>query len=144
MTHPQAVCLLAMKVDGKTLCISRRNDTTQWGLPGGKVDPGETPLHAVVRETFEETGIVLKESKLIELYRADCPGDVTYDTITYFYDEAAPELEDLAAEAGLTLAYQDIEFLTTPENSPFAGYNLGVVHALAMKFVGDVRTAADL
>lgn len=42
----------------KFLVISRRNDTTKWGLPGGKVDPGESNIKAVQRETVEETGMI--------------------------------------------------------------------------------------
>lgn len=42
--------------DGKMLATTRRNTTDQWGLPGGKLDPGETPVEAVCRETMEETG----------------------------------------------------------------------------------------
>src|SRR5437879_641940 len=33
-----------------------RGDGHGWALPGGKVDPGETPDVAVVRETEEEAG----------------------------------------------------------------------------------------
>lgn len=32
-----------------------------WGVPGGKLEPSEIPLAAAMRETFEETGIQLKE-----------------------------------------------------------------------------------
>ena len=29
-----------------------------WGLPAGKIEPGETPVEAAVRETCEETGLL--------------------------------------------------------------------------------------
>jgi 8-oxo-dGTP diphosphatase len=35
-----------------------------WELPGGGLDFGETPLKAVVRETSEETGILVDEKDL--------------------------------------------------------------------------------
>ena len=33
-----------------------RSDNNKWGLPFGKVDPGETAMDAAVRECWEETG----------------------------------------------------------------------------------------
>lgn len=33
-------------------------DPEKWGLPGGHVEPGETPAAAAVRELLEETGLV--------------------------------------------------------------------------------------
>lgn len=32
----------------------------QWSAPGGKVEPGETPLAAAIREVHEECGIVVE------------------------------------------------------------------------------------
>ncbi|HEX2859478.1 MAG TPA: NUDIX hydrolase [Alphaproteobacteria bacterium] len=32
----------------------------QRGLPGGGIDEGESPVDAIVRETFEETGLAIK------------------------------------------------------------------------------------
>ncbi len=40
--------------DGKVLLIHRRGS---WDLPKGKIDPGETPEQAAVREVQEETGL---------------------------------------------------------------------------------------
>lgn len=35
-----------------------------WQLVGGVVEKGESPLHAALRETTEETGLVLEQSRL--------------------------------------------------------------------------------
>ncbi|MBG6237639.1 8-oxo-dGTP diphosphatase [Mycetocola sp. CAN_C7] len=37
--------------------------------PGGKLEPGETPAQAVVREVFEESGLRLRENDLTALGR---------------------------------------------------------------------------
>ncbi|KKU55300.1 MAG: MutT/NUDIX family protein [Candidatus Moranbacteria bacterium GW2011_GWE1_49_15] len=46
--------------DGKLLFLKRRPGKTyagKWGMPGGKIEQGETPEEAMTRELFEETGI---------------------------------------------------------------------------------------
>jgi 8-oxo-dGTP pyrophosphatase MutT (NUDIX family) len=36
-----------------------------WVFPGGKIEPGETPLQAAKREVFEETNLVVKNCQKI-------------------------------------------------------------------------------
>lgn len=42
----------------------KRSNPNKWGICGGKVDLGETPLEAGIRETLEEIGIVLNKEDL--------------------------------------------------------------------------------
>jgi 8-oxo-dGTP diphosphatase len=49
--------LLAQRPEGKQLA-------GLWEFPGGKVEPGETPEAALVRELQEELSITVKESEL--------------------------------------------------------------------------------
>ena len=45
--------------DGEILLVQRPR-YKDWSLPKGKLDRGETPLHAAVREVREETGYRVK------------------------------------------------------------------------------------
>jgi 8-oxo-dGTP pyrophosphatase MutT (NUDIX family) len=66
-----AGCLI--EHDGKILLIKRANGKYQqakWSSPGGKLDKEETEIDAVVRETFEETGLMLDPKKLIFIERS--------------------------------------------------------------------------
>lgn len=52
----QAVVAYILREDGKLLSVTRK-DTGQRSAPGGKVEPGETLVDALIREVREETGL---------------------------------------------------------------------------------------
>jgi 8-oxo-dGTP diphosphatase len=64
------VACALVDVDGRVL-LSQRPEGKQlaglWEFPGGKVDPGETPEQALVRELKEELGIETKVACLAPL-----------------------------------------------------------------------------
>ncbi|MCO6051705.1 (deoxy)nucleoside triphosphate pyrophosphohydrolase [Mesorhizobium sp. RP14(2022)] len=52
--------LIAQRPEGKSLA-------GLWEFPGGKVEPGETPEETVIRELYEELGVVTKVACLAPL-----------------------------------------------------------------------------
>jgi ADP-ribose pyrophosphatase YjhB (NUDIX family) len=53
--------------EGSILMVRRANPPGRdhWSVPGGRVEPGETPRDAVVRETYEETGVAVRCGSLV-------------------------------------------------------------------------------
>lgn len=97
MIQKKAVCALILtklKTDtildmvynstgNKYLAVSRKNNHALIGLPGGKVDLGETELQALIRELQEELEINFNESDFDLIYeKQDSNGYITY---TYLY-----------------------------------------------------------
>lgn len=68
--HVRPTVSAAVIRDGCLLMVrqARGRHRNRWNLPGGKVDPGETLLDAVVRETAEETGYDLHVHCVAGLY----------------------------------------------------------------------------
>jgi len=58
------------------LCVKRAYGNQQWTLPGGKMEPGEAPDDALVREVEEETGFVIRVTHLIGIYATPAKDDL--------------------------------------------------------------------
>jgi len=68
-----SVCSLLIK-DKKILGVSRKDNHSDFGLIGGKVEDNETVEQAVIRETEEETGLQLED--LEKVFEAPCKGSL--------------------------------------------------------------------
>lgn len=127
-----AVCLLVVRF-GKVLSISRRNDTSLWGLPGGKVDEHETNVEALAREVNEELGVIAATTAYEPLYVGFCPGKlappVDYWVTTYLWVDTPIKDAELDPEDGFELRWLTREQLEDPVISPFWEYNVGVFKA---------------
>jgi ADP-ribose pyrophosphatase YjhB (NUDIX family) len=56
--NPAADPVVVATVDGtRWVLLIQRSDTRQWAIPGGMVEPGETPTEAAARELWEEAGV---------------------------------------------------------------------------------------
>lgn len=79
---------------GRLLLIVRGHDPGKglWSIPGGRIEPGETPEQAVVREVREETGLDVSCGPLLGTAELPGPGGTIVDIQDYraFLDPGSP------------------------------------------------------
>lgn len=110
------VGLIANQDRTKFLAIGRKNVKNHFSLPGGKIDPGETPFEALVRELNEELGITVVAAR--ETFSEfDPPGKkcILFENIEF---EGTPQSME-----GPKLKWLTKKELTNKKICPFWQYN---------------------
>ena len=59
--------------DNQIILIKRKNPPHGWAIPGGYVDEGESIEHAAIREAKEETGLRIKNPRLVGVKQFPIP-----------------------------------------------------------------------
>lgn len=54
--------------DSMRLLLCLHHDKNLWVTPGGLIEPGEQPADAAVRETWEETGLLIELTAILGVY----------------------------------------------------------------------------
>jgi 8-oxo-dGTP diphosphatase len=104
---------------GRILLQLRRKDAEHgglWEFPGGKIEPGEHPQSALVREIAEELGVIVGESALTPLGFAASNATAARPIILLLYrcHRWSGEPSCLDAEAIAWVATQDFARLAMP------------------------------
>ncbi|MDY0396513.1 NUDIX hydrolase [Virgibacillus halophilus] len=87
--HPGAVAVIAINDDNKLILVEQYRkpcERTLVEIPAGKLEQGEDPKQAAVRELEEETGYVAKELKYITSFYSS-PGFADELLHIYFTDK---------------------------------------------------------
>ena len=108
----EAVCILLQDSEGRILGVSRKYDQCLFGLPGGKVDVGESLQDAAIRECKEETGLDVWSLK--EAFSAVCG---KYKSTTFFAQFDSTQ-EFITSEKGM------VKWITWDKlvSGPFGAY----------------------
>lgn len=62
--------------NSRILCVRMNYATRAWTTPGGRVEPGESPLDALKREVLEESGLDVEAGELVGVYSKPYKDDI--------------------------------------------------------------------
>ena len=142
-----AVAAVITDSAGRVLLCQQSQGHRLWGLPGGTIRPGESPVHAVVRDVRTETGTETDIVDLVGIYQltGDGFGDDLPDVLVHVFRGwlAAADVAVNAPGRISRLAWHDPAFLPEPTT---ATTRAAVADAVAGRsgVLRDVQRDADL
>jgi len=132
---PFAVSAIIFNKKGQVLCVSRKDDYNDFGAIGGKIDPGETPQQAIIREIKEETNLKVKEEDLVEIFNGKCYTKENESKINICYLVKKYKGKPKQMEKGLVVwdsFYRIIE-------GSFGKYNEKVLDAILVNYLDTIN-----
>jgi 8-oxo-dGTP diphosphatase len=118
---PVVACVGAVVHDpaGRLLLIQRGREPARgsWSLPGGRVEPGESPEQAVEREVLEETGLRVRAGGLVGRVRL-AGVDAVYDVHDFTCTLEQPDVQPLAGDDAMDAMFADVATLESLPCSP--------------------------
>lgn len=111
-------------------------DAGRWALPGGGLEWGEHPEHAVVREVGEETGLEASVIELAGLYSNSYPrtednpvDSLHFISLIYRVKVSGGELRDEVDGTTVTAAWWPLDAVATLPLAPFTEHAVGLLGA---------------
>lgn len=98
---------IAQNSRGQYLVALHKSNGTA-NFPGGKIEPGETPEQAAIRETFEETGVLLANLRPAAQTCADFAGE-PWDGYYFFADIAEGEPANMEPAKFSAVGFMDLD-----------------------------------
>ncbi|UJF25150.1 8-oxo-dGTP diphosphatase MutT [Suttonella sp. R2A3] len=111
------VVAIVFNRDGEVLIAERPADKSYagyWEFPGGKVEPGETPAQALVRELREELALDLQGEVCTHYYRGH-RDDLQLDFYTLYPRRAKLEPQGLEGQRWRWVAVSELSEYRFPE-----------------------------
>ncbi|MBI1326520.1 MAG: NUDIX domain-containing protein [Alphaproteobacteria bacterium] len=132
------VAIFVLSPDGKVLLERQNrypNNILTWELPAGRLEKGEEPLQAALRELKEETGVVATKAEKIGEYVIDPVASTGRVTLFFVNDFIETNERNLDYGEDIEAAWVDLAamkaMMARGEIAPIA--HLGLIHEILSK-----------